>query len=136
VTDDDTAVYSGAWTASDYGSPLNETSHHDNNEGKGAKQARFEMNVPEAARYDVRFAYISASNRASNVPVTIEHAGGLQSVVIDERKVPKLNGHFVSLGIFPFTPAKPAVVLVSTTGTDGFVSVDAVQLVKAPDTPQ
>jgi hypothetical protein len=136
VADDDAAVYSGAWTASDYGSPLNEASHHDNNEGKGAKQARFEITVPEAARYDVRFAYISANNRASNVPVTIEHEGGRHTGVVNEKTVPKLNNHFVSLGIFQFTPAKPAVVIVNTTGTDGFVSVDAVQLIKVSDKQQ
>jgi hypothetical protein len=134
VIDDDDATYTGAWTASEFGHPLYGSSHHDNNEAKGTKQARFELKVPEAGRYEVRFAYTSSNNRASQVPVTIEHADGSEQATVNEKAVPKLSEHFVSLGTFRFTPDKPAGVVVSTTGTDGYVAVDAVQLLKSDAT--
>ena len=87
--------------------------------------------MPESGRYEVRFAYTSSPNRASQVPVTIEHADGMAHATVNEKIAPKLNDHFISLGAFRFTPAKPAVVIISNSGTDGFVSVDAVQLLKA-----
>ena len=136
VVDDDDATYTGAWTASDFGHPLYDYSHHDNNEGKGTKQAKFEIRVPAAGAYEVRFAYTASSNRASNVPVTIQHAGGTESVFVNEKAAPKFGGHFVSLGTFQFTSNRPAIVTVSNSDTDGFVSVDAVQLLAAEAEPR
>jgi hypothetical protein len=130
VVDDDDATYSGAWTASDFGQPLYDTGHHDGNEGKGKKQARFEIKVPEAGRYEVRFAYTSSPNRASNVPVTIEHQDGTEQVIVNETDTSKLNNRFLPLGTFQFSPSKPAIVIVRNAGTNGYVAVDAVQLLK------
>lgn len=130
VLDDEAATYIGAWTTSDFGHPLYDTSHHDGNEFKGTKQARFEIKVPASGRYEVRFAYTSSPNRASQVPVTIEHADGTAHAMVNEKIAPKLNDHFVSLGTFRFISAKPAAVVISNSGTDGFVSVDALQLLK------
>ena len=130
VVDDEAATYTGAWTASTFGDPLYGSNRHDNNASKGAKQARFELKVPEAGRYEVRLAYSPAANRASNVPVAIEYAGGIQRITVNQKTQPTAGGHFVSLGTFTFAPSKPVIVSVSNAGTDGFVSVDAVQLIK------
>lgn len=131
VVDDDDAIYTGAWTASGFGRPLYGSGHHDGNDGKGGKRARFEVKVPEAGRYEVRFAYTPGANRASHVPVSIEHAGGVKSLVVDEKAAPGIEGHFVSLGSYSFTTGGLAIITVSNAGTDGFVSVDAVQLLKS-----
>ena len=130
VVDDEDAIYTGAWTSSGFGHPLYDSSHHDGNDIKGTKLARFEIKVSESGRYEVRFAYTCSPNRASQVPVIIEHADGKTRATANEKIVPKLNDHFVSLGTFRFTSAKPAAVVISNSGTDGFVSVDAVQLLK------
>jgi len=82
----------------------------------------------EAGRYEVRLAYMAHPNRASNVPVTIESADGKRTVSVDERTRPPIDGTFVSLGVYRFTPEKEAVVTVRNDGTDGFVVIDAVQL--------
>jgi hypothetical protein len=134
VMDDESAAYTGDWTVSTFGDPLYGSSHHDNNEGKGARQARFEIKVPEAGRYEVRLAYCAAPNRASQVPVTIEYSGGTQRVTVNQKESLMLGGHFVSLGTFPFTSDKPSTITVSNADTDGFVSVDAVQLLRAAAT--
>jgi hypothetical protein len=126
--DDDDAVYAGEWLTSTFGNPLEGTSHHDLNEGKGAKEATFELKVPRAGTYEVRLAYPASSNRASNVPVRIISAESSKIVTVDERKAPPIDKLFVSLGTYRFSPEKPAVISILTTGTDGFVAVDAVQL--------
>ena len=130
VLDDDVATYTGEWTASNYGDPLFGTSRHDNNENKGKKLARFNLHVPADGRYEVRLAYCPAANRASHVPVTLEHADGRSFILVNQKKQPELSGHFVSLGVFHLTPDKPAMIDISNTDTDGFVSVDAVQVLK------
>ncbi|MDO8539773.1 MAG: FAD-dependent oxidoreductase [Opitutaceae bacterium] len=127
VIDDEAAEYRGSWVASGYGTPIELGSRHDGNSGKGEKAARFTVALPQTGRYEVRFAYTAAPNRASAVPVTIEHADGIASVRVNEKLAPPLGQHFVSVGIFRFTAEKPAVVGVDNAGTDGFVSVDAVQ---------
>lgn len=132
VLDDDGATFTGEWPQSSFGDPLEGSSHHDANEGKGTKTARFELTVPKAGRYEVRLAYTAAPNRADRVPVTVRATDGTTVVMVNQKVPPPLGGHFVALGTFPFTADQPALVIVANTATNGFVSVDAVQLVEAP----
>lgn len=130
VVDDEAATYTGDWTASGYGDPIDGTSHNDANAGKGRKTARFEARLPKDGTWEVRLAYSAASNRAAKVPVTIEHARSSETVFVNQQQPPALEKHFASLGRFTFTTNKPAVVTVSNEGTTGFVAVDAVQWVE------
>jgi hypothetical protein len=130
VVDDTQAVFTGDWTETSFGVPIGSGSHHDANSGKGDKTAKFTVKAPHAGNYEVRFAYVPASNRASAVPVTIESADGSKDVTVNEKLAPPYQGHFVSLGIFRFTPDKPATVLITNKATDGYVSVDAIQLLE------
>jgi hypothetical protein len=127
VVDDTAAVYTGDWTETSFGVPIGSGSHHDANSGQGGKTARFTVKVPRAGNYEVRFAYIPAPNRASAVAVTIESADGPKDVTVNEKLAPPYQGHFVSLGFFRFTPEKPAAILITNKGADGYVSVDAIQ---------
>jgi hypothetical protein len=130
VLDDTAAVYTGDWTETSFGVPIGSGSHHDANSGKGEKTARFTVKAPRAGNYEVRFAYVPAQNRASAVPVTIESADGPKQVAVNEKLAPPYQGHFVSLGFFRFTPEKPATILITNKATDGYVSVDAIQLLE------
>jgi len=129
VLDDEDATFTGDWTASSYGNPIDGASRHDQNSGKGAKSARFELKVPKAGKYEVRLAYTAAPNRASNVPVTIEHTGGSSKATVNQKLKPAIDSHFATMGVYLFEPKKEAVVTVANQGTDGYVAVDAVQLV-------
>lgn len=129
VVDDAAATYTGAWVASGFGRPIEGASRHDGNADKGARTARFEVRVPHTGRYLVRLAYTPADNRATNVPVTIDHAGGTATRRVNQRVAPEVEGHFVELGRFPIEAGAPLVVVVGNGGTDGFVSVDALQVV-------
>jgi hypothetical protein len=131
VVDDAAAQYTGEWQASSSSGGVDGMYHHDMNEGKGAKSARFEVHVPKDGKYEVRFAYTTAPNRATNVPVNVAHADGEKTVVVNEKQEPKIDKAFVSLGTFRFTADKTATVTVTTAGTDGYVVVDAVQFLPA-----
>jgi len=131
VVDDAAAEFTGEWTASSSSGGVEGMYHHDGNDGKGTKSARFEVHVPKDGKYEVRFAYATAPNRATNVPVNIAYADGEKSVVVNEKQAPTIDKAFVSLGTFHFTADKPGVVTVTTTGTDGYVVADAVQFLPA-----
>jgi hypothetical protein len=129
IQDDAQAQSQGTWQDSTFGNPIDGAAQHDYNAEKGKKSITFRLKVPKAGRYEVRFAYVASPNRASNVPVAIQHANGMARSTVNEREVPRIDKLFASLGVFPFTPEQPATIVVETTGTDGFVSADAVQLV-------
>jgi hypothetical protein len=125
VVDDVKGKATGEWTLSHAQSPhVGEGYQHDGNEKKGEKKLRFEIPLPKPGTYDVRLAYTPNPNRATNVPVTI----GAKVVLLNQRKAPDVEKVFASLGAHEF--GATAVVEVSNEGTDGFVVVDAVQLVE------
>ncbi len=129
IVDDVLGKTTGTWTLSHAQSPYIGAGYtHDGNEEKGAKKIRFEVALPKPGKYEVRLAYTPNPNRATNVPVSIEHAGGAAAVKVDQRKAPDVEKVFVSLGTHEF--GAKAVVEVSNAGTDGFVVVDALQLVE------
>lgn len=131
IQDDAQAEVTGTWQDSAFGNPINGAAQHDYNAEKGSKWVTFKLEVPAGGRYEVRFAYVASPNRAGNVPVMVQHAGGSTTVSVNEKRPPPIGKLFASLGTFEFTPDRPAVITVSNAGTDGYVSVDAVQLVPA-----
>ncbi len=128
VMDDAAAEKTGHWTGSAYGTPVDGASVHDANAEKGSLSMTYKLAVPKSGSYEVRVSYASAPNRASNVPVAIQHAGGSDTVVVNQRKKPAIEGLFVSLGEFAFEAAKPAIITIRNDNTDGIVGADAVQL--------
>lgn len=125
VQDDDAAILEGVWTTSQSSaSYIDKCYRHDGNEGKGEKTATFRVKL-KPGRYEVRLSYTPNSNRASNTPVEVRHAGGRAQGVVNQRKTPPIDETFISLGTFAF--GEQGEVVVSTRGTDGYVVVDGVQ---------
>jgi hypothetical protein len=102
---------------------------HDGNTEKGFQQARFRFTVESSGRYEVRVGYSAHSNRASNVPVSILHAGGRTRVVVNQKKPAKIDRLFQPVGNFEFAADKEYEVEVTNEGTDGFVILDAIQVI-------
>jgi len=129
VVDDAQATFLGEWTVSQaQGGFLGDGYRHDGRE-RVKKEARFSVNVPKSGKYEVRLGYLAQPNRASNVPVTVEAADGPRQVFVNERREPRIDGLFEPLGEFPFEADKPAVIVITNRGVDGYVIVDGVQLV-------
>ncbi|MBI1899726.1 MAG: FAD-dependent oxidoreductase [Planctomycetia bacterium] len=134
VVDDAQAELKGEWVKSGSIAPYVGAGYlHDDNTGKGEKSATFVPDLPKAGRYEVRIAYTPHANRTPKVPVTIRAAGGEKTVTIDQRQAPEIDKAFISLGAYTFAAGKEGRVVISTAGTEGFVIVDAVQLVPVDD---
>ena len=129
VADDAAATLTGDWTLATATKPYVATGYrHDANAGKGAKTATFEVTLPKAGHYEVRLSYTVNANRATNVPVAVTHAAGTANLTVNQQLPPTIGGLFAVLGEYDF--GATASITVSTAGTDGYVIVDAVQLVE------
>jgi hypothetical protein len=101
---------------------------HDGNRAKGETALRWTPEIPEAGEYEILFHFPVNPNRATNVPIVIEAGGKSLSVRVDERN-PESKGS-VSLGKFTLPKGGGTSITVSTEGTNGFVVVDGLQLLK------
>ena len=130
VLDDADAEFTGSWQASTASNKFVGVGYrHDGKTSDGNAIARFSATLPKTGRYQVRFGYTPNSNRASNVAVEVQHAGGSQTFTVNERLLPPEDGLFLPLGVFEFQAGAPAVVTVSNRDSNGYVVVDAVQWV-------
>lgn len=130
IMDDQDAERIGHWIASSYGNPVDGTSRHDENGEKGKKSVVYRLKVPAHGSYEVRISYAAASNRASNVPVSVQYTGGEKTMKVNQRKEPEIDGLFTSLGTYDFRAEQPVIITISNEGTDGIVGADSVQLLK------
>jgi nitrous oxidase accessory protein NosD len=101
---------------------------HDMNEGQGTKHVRFTPTLAEGGWYQVYLHWTSHPNRATNVPVDIVHAGGTDTVVVDQRG--SAGGQMRLLGTYKFEAGTSESVVLRTAGADGYVIADAVRFVK------
>ena len=129
VVDDTKAVLTGSWVPSVSASGFVSQHYlHDQNMGKGRKTALFDTKVERTGNYQIRLYFTGHNNRASNVPVTVKHSAGTAELTINQKET-GADGYTV-LGTFPITADLPSSVTISTTDTDGYVIVDAVQWVE------
>jgi len=101
--------------------------HHDDNKNKGESSAIYRTQIETGGNYEVRVAYSTHENRATNVPVTVRHADGEKTIQINQRQQAPIDGLFVSIGQFIYEAGDTAEVEISNTDTDGYVIIDAVQ---------
>lgn len=126
VIDDEASEKEGQWTAStSAGRWIHRGYIHDGNPETKTSTIRFEGKVPSSGNYKVGFAFPPHANRATNVKVTVQHADG-DSVVVVNQKI-ESESPFKTLGVYRFDQAKPATVIVSNEGANGYVVADAVQ---------
>ncbi|MEI7460348.1 MAG: FAD-dependent oxidoreductase [Pirellula sp.] len=132
VVDDSQAQWTGNWTFSSASRPYVGAGYrHNGNEKGGIHKAVFETALAVSGMYDVRVAYSQNANRATNVPISIEHVDGTTSVLIKQNTGPPIDGLFLSVGKYRFEAGRPARVTIACKGTDGYVIADAVQWLKA-----
>jgi cytochrome c553 len=128
VIDDTQARKVGAWKHSTFtGNYIGEGYLYDDRAMKGEKTLTFQPEFTESGIYEVRLAYIPHSNRADKVEVRIFHREGDDTVYVNQKLQPPIDGRFVSLGRYRFTKGNQWFVMVSTDGANGHVVADAVQ---------
>jgi hypothetical protein len=127
VVDDEQAERKGFEAKSSAVGPfVGEGYRHDGGTKDGKQSAKYTPDLPKAGKYEVRLSYSPNANRATNVPVTITHAGGSATVTVNQRKAPPVSEMFVSLGTFMFEKGTAGNVVVTNASADGYVVVDAV----------
>ena len=130
LADDETAKKSGGWLLSTRSEYRVGTGYiHDDNAHKGELSIAFAPEIPEAGDYEIFFVFTPNTNRADNVPVVVSIEGkDVKTISVNQK--PPGDGIF-SLGKFALAKGTPATITISNKGTDGYVVVDGVQVVKA-----
>ncbi|MCI0461933.1 MAG: DUF1553 domain-containing protein [Gemmataceae bacterium] len=134
VLDDAQAKVVGTWRHSKFsGNYIGQGYLYDDRARKEDKTLTFVPDFPKAGFYEVRLAYVPHENRATNVPVRVFHADGEETVRVNQRLAPSIDGRFVPLGRYRFERGDQWFVMVSTDKANGHVVADAVQFL--PDEP-
>jgi cytochrome c553 len=130
VVDDVDAKVVGPWKHSTYAKRFVGKGYlFDDATSKVDKTITFQPEFPKSGRYEVRLAYEQGTNRASKVAVRIFHTDGDDTIYVDQKKDPDIDGRFVSLGKFHFAKGNQWFVMLSTEGANGLVVADAVQFI-------
>lgn len=132
VLDDAQAETKGPWARSSNFKPHIGTGYlHDDKRGDGLSSVTFRFKAPKAGRYDLRMAYSAHETRAKNVPVTITSGPHTSSLTIDQTQRIPAGDAFRSIGTVELSADAEATITVTNAGTDGFVIIDAWQLIEA-----
>ncbi|WP_395740393.1 FAD-dependent oxidoreductase [Prosthecobacter sp.] len=132
VLDDTQAELKGPWgTSSSFKPHVGTGYRHDDKRGDGQSIAIFRCKAPKTGRYTLRMAYSPHATRATKVPVTIECAGRKTEVTVDQTQPLAAGEAFRTIGTVQLDGDVETTLTVSNTGTDGFVILDALQLIEA-----
>ncbi|HEX3149840.1 MAG TPA: FAD-dependent oxidoreductase [Gemmataceae bacterium] len=127
VVDDEQAKRVGFESKSSAIGPfVGEGYRHDGGTKDGKQSATFTPDLSKAGKYEVRVYYSANPNRATNVQVTINHAGGSSKIKLNQQKSPGGKDFFVSVGTFLFDQGTNGNVNISNEDVDGYVVIDAV----------
>jgi hypothetical protein len=130
ILDDADAKLEGAWKHSSSFKPyINSGYIHDDKRGDGQSTATFRFSVPKSGMYDLRMAYSAHVTRAKNVPITIKNGGQKLALTFDQTRPISVGKAFPSVGMVELSASGETVIMISNEGTEGFVILDALQLI-------
>jgi hypothetical protein len=134
VLDDSQAELTGNWDRSSSFKPhVGRGYLHDNRRGDGQSTAIFRVKLPKSGRYELRMAYSPHATRATKVPVIIKSGGAETRLTVDETQPLDQGGAFRSVGQVDLTGdgTQETTITISNAQTEGFVILDAIQLLEA-----
>ena len=133
VLDDRAAKKKGIWKESRNFRPyVGDGYVHDDNARKGAASITFETKVQRTGRYGLRLAYSPHPSRASNVPMSVLVAGRSWKISVNQRLPLDPASAFRTISTMDLEAGQKITIRLSNEGTDGFVVVDALQLLLQP----
>ena len=112
---------SGTWKISGGANPYGSNSIYSST---GGATYRFSLNLPKPGEYKVFARWTEWRNRRTSVPYDIKHAGGANTVTVNQRKK---GGQWNQLGSTWFFDTKATITLRSLG--NGTTSADAIKLV-------
>jgi len=120
----------GDWTKSSSLRPfVGDGYFHDGNGGKGMRKAEFPFLTDRNGLHELRISYIPSGNRAGKVKYLVEDEKGLEEILVDQRKKGSVEKIWHSLGSFDFLKGKSYKVSLQNDDTEGYVVVDALQII-------
>lgn len=131
VLDDAQAELKGQWSRSSGFKPHIGTGYlHDDKRADGQSIAVFGFKALKTGRYELRMAYSPHETRATKVPVTIQCSGRKTDITVDQTLPLAAGEAFRTIGSVQLDGAVETTITVSNAGTDGFVILDALQLIE------
>lgn len=131
VLDDREAELQGEWARSSNFKPhIGSGYRHDDKRGDGQSIATFRFKVPMSGRYEVRMAYSAHETRAKAVPVTITQGDRRTEWKVDQTQPLPAGEAFRAIGTMELEANQESTLTITNEGTNGFVILDAVQVVK------
>ncbi|MEZ6127235.1 MAG: FAD-dependent oxidoreductase [Planctomycetaceae bacterium] len=125
VVDDNAAMLTGNWSTSSANQKFVDSGYrHNSNDTSRDRRAVYEAKL-SPGQYEVRVSWPANANRATNVPIRINHADGVATKTVNQRLKPPIDDLFQSLGTYRFEDV--GTVEIGTQETDGYVILDAVQ---------
>ncbi len=132
VLDDTQAELKGQWGHSSSFRPHIGTGYlHDDKRADGQSIAIFHCKAPKTGHYTLRMAYSPHATRATKVPVTVQCGERKTEITVDQTQPLAAGEAFRTIGSVQLDGDVETVITVSNTGTDGFVILDALQLIEA-----
>ena len=136
VVDDDLAEFKGEWTSSTSLRPFVGAGYRHSGHAKTGVEVRYSVRLPMDGKFFVRLSHDFSDSRSAAVPVTVYHADGSSTIMVNQTERPNVDGVFTALGEFHFSANNPAVVIIDAkNAAPGYVIADAVQFVPA-DQPE
>lgn len=130
VLDDATAELKGSWNKSSNFKPHVGGGYvHDDRRADSQSIATWKFTPTKAGRYEIRMAYSAHETRAKKVPLTIVQSGRRTEIAVDQTQPLPAGEAFRTVGTVELEAGVEVTVAVSNTGTEGFVIVDAVNVV-------
>ncbi|MBD3674783.1 MAG: DUF1553 domain-containing protein [Planctomycetaceae bacterium] len=134
LLDDEVAEKVGYWKASTFSKNyIGKGYIHDDKQELGKKKVIFKTKVPKTEKYEIRLAFPGSGGRASNVPVTITQGDFRKTINVDETKQAPILTMLKPLGQFELNADQEVVVEIANNDTNGYVIVDALQIVSVEE---
>lgn len=132
VLDDAQATLKGDWASSTNFKPYVGRGYvHDDRKADGKSVATFRFTASKDGRYEIHMAYSPHPTRAKKVPVVISNGKKKNQLFVDQTVELPTGKRFRAIGTVQLTGGVETVVTVSNAGTEGFVILDALQIVPA-----
>jgi hypothetical protein len=96
-------------------------------------QATYKLPITEDGNYQISLLYKPGTDRASNAPVSIDHADGIAEIAWNMQEGSRF-GFAVPVGTYRFLASEANTVTLSTTGANGKVIADSIAFIKVGDT--
>ncbi len=129
VLDDGAAELKGSWSRSTNFKPyIGKGYVHDGKQGNGTASATFRFKVPHTGRYQLLMAYSAHPTRAKQVPVTVSSGTEQSTLTVDQTRSLPAGKQFREIGTVQLQDDTETTITVSNDQTDGFVILDAIQL--------